>query len=53
MSSIVTDKQFNQFVDDSKWLHKNYNELVKEFNSEYIAIRNHMILAHSKEMNEV
>jgi hypothetical protein len=52
MSSIVTDKQFNQFIDDSKWLHTNYNELIKEFNREYIAIRNHMILAHSKEMND-
>jgi hypothetical protein len=52
MSSIVTDKQFIQFIDDSKWLHRNYNELIKEFNREYIAIRNHMILAHSKEMND-
>jgi hypothetical protein len=52
MSSIVTDKQFNQFIDDSKWLHKNYNELIKEFNLEYIAIRNHIVVAHAKEMNE-
>jgi hypothetical protein len=49
---LVTDKQFNQFIDDSKWLHKNYNELIKEFNLEYIAIRNRMIVAHHKEMNE-
>jgi hypothetical protein len=41
---IITDKQFNQFIDDSKWLHKNYNELIKEFNLEYIAIRNRMIV---------
>jgi hypothetical protein len=52
MSSIVTDKQFYQFIDDSKWLHKNYNELIKEFNLEYIAIRARMIVAHGKEMNE-
>jgi hypothetical protein len=50
--SINIDDQFNQFVDDSKWLHKNYNELIKEFNLEYIAIRNRMIVAHHKEMNE-
>jgi hypothetical protein len=50
--SIITDEQFNQFVDDSRWLHKNYNELINEFNLEYIAIRNHMIIAHHKEMNE-
>jgi predicted house-cleaning noncanonical NTP pyrophosphatase (MazG superfamily) len=50
--SIITDEQFNQFIDDSKWLHKNYNELIKEFNLEYIAIRNRMIVAHHKEMNE-
>jgi L-2-hydroxyglutarate oxidase LhgO len=50
--SIITDDQFNQFVDDSKWLHKNYNELIKEFNLEYIAVRDHMIVAHGKEMNE-
>lgn len=24
--SIVTDEQFNQFIDDSIWLHRNYNE---------------------------
>lgn len=49
--SIVTDDQFNQFIDDSKWLHKNYNELIKEFNLEYIAIKNHEVVAHNKEMN--
>jgi hypothetical protein len=52
MSSMITDEQFNQFIDDSKWLHRNYDDLIKEFNREYIAIRNHMILAHSKEMND-
>jgi hypothetical protein len=52
MSSIVTDEQFNQFIDDSRWLHRNYNELIKEFDLEYIAIRNHMIVAHGKKMNE-
>ncbi len=31
---------------------KNYNELIKEFNLEFIAIRNHKVVAHGKEMNE-
>jgi hypothetical protein len=52
MSSIITDEKFNQFVDDCRWLHRNYNELIKEFNLEYIAIRNRTIVAHHKEMNE-
>jgi hypothetical protein len=30
---------------------KNYNELIKEFNLDYIAIRNHNVVCH-KEMNE-
>ena len=38
---IVTDEQFKKFIDDSKWLQKNYNELIKEFNLEFVAIRNH------------
>jgi predicted house-cleaning noncanonical NTP pyrophosphatase (MazG superfamily) len=50
--SIITDEHFNQFIDDSKWLQKNYNELIKEFNLEFIAIRNHKVVAHGKEMNE-
>jgi predicted house-cleaning noncanonical NTP pyrophosphatase (MazG superfamily) len=50
--SIITDEQFKQFIDDSKWLQKNYNELIKEFNLEFIAIRNHQVVAHHKEMNE-
>ena len=50
--SITTDKQFKQFIDDSKWLQRNYNELIKEFNLEYVAIRNHTVIAHHKEMNE-
>ena len=50
--SIITDEQFNQFIDDSKWLQKNYNELIKEFNLEFIAIRNHKVVVHGKEMNE-
>ena len=50
--SIITDEQFNQFIDDSKWLQRNYNELIKEFNLEYVAIRNHKVVAHHKEMNE-
>jgi predicted house-cleaning noncanonical NTP pyrophosphatase (MazG superfamily) len=49
---IITDEQFKQFIDDSKYLQKNYNELIKEFNLEYIAIRNHKVVAHHKEMNE-
>ena len=49
---IITVERFNQFVDDSNWLLKNYNELINEFNLEYIAMRNHMIVAHRKEMNE-
>ena len=50
--SIIIDEHFNQFIDDSKWLQKNYNELIKEFNLEFIAIRNHKVVAHGKEMNE-
>ncbi|MGA7369031.1 MAG: DUF5678 domain-containing protein [Nitrososphaeraceae archaeon] len=50
--TIVTDDQFNQFIDDSRWLHKNYNELIQEFNLEYVAIKNHEVIAHSKEMND-
>ena len=50
--SIVTDERFKQFMDDSIWLHKNYDELIKEFNLEYIAIKNHMVVAHGKEMND-
>ena len=50
--SIITDEHFNQFIDDSKWLQRNYNELIKEFNVEFVAIRNHKVVAHHKEMNE-
>ena len=50
--SIMTDEHFNQFIDDSKWLQRNYNELIKEFNLEFVAIRNHKVVAHHKEMNE-
>ncbi len=50
--SIITDEQFKQFIDDSKWLQKNYDELIKEFNLEFVAIRNHKVVAHHKEMNE-
>ncbi|MFZ0553762.1 MAG: hypothetical protein WBL68_01900 [Nitrososphaeraceae archaeon] len=50
--SIVTVDRFNQFIDDSKWLHKNYDKLITEFNLEYIAIKNHVVLAHGKEMND-
>jgi hypothetical protein len=50
---IVTVDRFNQFIDDSRWLHKNYDKLITEFNLEYIAIKNHVILAHGKEMNDL
>jgi hypothetical protein len=49
---IVTDERFKRFIDDSRWLHKNYNELIKEFNLEYVAIKNHEVVAHGKEMND-
>lgn len=48
----VTVDRFNQFIDDSRWLNKNYGKLLKEFNLEYVAIKNHVVLAHGKEMNE-
>jgi hypothetical protein len=50
--SIVTDERFKQFIEDSKWLRKNYNELIKQYYLEYVAIKNHTIVAHNKEMNE-
>ena len=50
--SIITEEQFKRFIDDSKWLQRNYNELIQEFNLEYIAIRNQKVVAHHKEMNE-
>lgn len=50
--SPVTDDQFNQFIDDSKGLQKNYNVLIKEFNLKYFAIKNHEVVAHGKEMND-
>jgi len=50
--SIVTDERFKQFIDDSEWLHQNYNNLIKEFYLEYVAIKNHTIVAHNKEMHE-
>jgi hypothetical protein len=49
---LITDEHFNQFIDDSKWLQRNYNEIIKEFNLEFVAIRNHKVVAHHKEMNE-
>jgi predicted house-cleaning noncanonical NTP pyrophosphatase (MazG superfamily) len=49
---LITDEHFNQFIDDSKWLQRNYNELIKEFNLEFVAIRNHKVVTHHKEMNE-
>ena len=49
---LITDEHFNQFIDDSRWLQRNYNELIKEFNLEFVAIRNHKVVAHHKEMNE-
>ena len=50
--SIITDEHFNQFIYDSKWLQRNYNEIIKEFNLEFVAIRNHKVVTHHKEMNE-
>ena len=51
-TSIITDEHFKQFVGDCKWLQKNYDELIKEFDLEFVAIRNHKVIAHHKEMNE-
>ena len=50
--SIVTDERFKQFIEDSKWLRKNYNEGIKQYYLEYVAIKNHTIVARNKEMNE-
>ena len=50
--SMVTDELFKQYINDSRWLHQNYNELIKEFYLEYVAIKDHTVVAHNKEMNE-
>jgi predicted house-cleaning noncanonical NTP pyrophosphatase (MazG superfamily) len=50
--SMVTDERFKQYINDSKWLHQNYNDLIKEYYLEYIAIKDHTVVAHNKEMNE-
>jgi predicted house-cleaning noncanonical NTP pyrophosphatase (MazG superfamily) len=50
--SMVTDERFKQYINDSRWLHQNYNDLIKEYYLEYIAIKDHTVVAHNKEMNE-
>ena len=51
--SIITDEHFNQFIDDSKWLQRNYNELIKEFNLELIAIRNRNMIFSIRVENKI
>jgi hypothetical protein len=49
---MVTDERFKQYTNDSRWLHQNYNDLIKEYYLEYIAIKDHTVVVHNKEMNE-
>lgn len=33
----------NQFADDIVWLHTHYDELIKKYNEEFVAIKNHSL----------
>ena len=42
----------NQFADDIVWLHTHYDELIKKYNEEFVAIKNHNVVINDKDLNE-
>lgn len=51
MSEGIDEKEFAEFVEDSKYLHENYNIILKDYDQQYIAIKNKEIVAHSKDIS--
>jgi hypothetical protein len=38
------EDELNEIDNDVKWLHGNYNELINQYNEDYIAIKNQNII---------
>lgn len=42
--TVTLDKEFRQFVNDGKWIGKNYQNLLSLYENRYIAVKNEKVL---------
>jgi len=51
--STILDEELEQFDRDTEWLRSHYDELLEQFNQEYVAIRNQQVIESAKDLDEL
>ena len=44
-----TEKTFSQFIKDSKWINRNYSELIEKYDHRWVAIREEKVRYYNKD----
>ncbi len=45
---MITEAEQKEFVEDTKWLHTHYDEILDKYNEQYIAIQHQSVLDSAK-----
>jgi predicted DNA-binding protein (UPF0278 family) len=46
--TMITEAELKEFVEDTKWLHSHYDEMLDKYNDQYIAIQHQDVLDSAK-----
>ncbi len=49
----IAIKKLKMFERNSKWLHRHYNELIKKYPYQYVAIKNQRVIDHDKDIKKL
>jgi len=47
------EDELTEIDNDVKWLHGNYNELINQYNEDYIAIKNQNVIDHNDQLDKL
>ncbi len=53
MTLILDNNKVQEYINDGEYLHSNYNDLIKNHNHEYVAIKNQQVFKHAKTIDEL
>ena len=51
--TMITEAELKEFVEDTKWLHSNYDDVLDKYNNQYIAIQNQAVLDSAEDINKL
>jgi hypothetical protein len=53
MTLVLDEKLLSEFVKNGEYLHTHYNELLKKYDHQYVAIKNQKVFRYAKTVDEL